>query len=339
MQVIRLPHVKRFTVKGRTYWYHRITRERLPDKEAARVARVIEINRTLEGRRDDAIPGSLADLICRYKSSPEFSELTRQTRAYYGIYLDMLGRSFADLPVEDIDRAWLYELRDAMADTPRAANSALQMASILMNFAVVRGWRSDNPAARVKKLRGGKGYEPWSDTALERFRAGANPRMVWALELAFYTGQRQGDVLAMQWQHIRDGLIHVAQAKTGERLAIPIHRDLTKVLDSIPREHMAIVHTESGAPYTSSGFKASFRKNLARLELTGLQFHGLRHTAGKLLAEAGCTDREIMAILGHRTGSMVTRYTRHAEQQRLAKSAIVKLETRTKVSKPPDESV
>ncbi len=108
------------------------------------------------------------------------------------------------------------------------------------------------------------------------------------------------------------------------------------MLDRIPHEHVAIVHTACGAPYTRAGFKASFRRDLARLGLSGLQFHGLRHTAGKLLAEAGCTDREIMAILGHRTGSMVTRYTRHAEQQRLAKSAIVKLETRTEVSKPPD---
>ena len=47
----------------------------------------------------------------------------------------------------------------------------------------------------------------------------------------------------------------------------------------------------------------------------------------------------MMAILGHRTAAMVTRYTRGAEQKRLAQAAIVKLESRTKVSKPPDQSV
>ncbi len=339
MQVVRLRHVKCYRAGGKTYWYHRLTRERLPEDEAARVARVLEINRTMEERRDDAIPGSLLDLIGRYKASPEFKGLAELTRRSYLTYLDMLARAFATKSVDDIDRAWLYELRDAMAETPRAADWALQLISILMNFAVDRGWRAENPAARVRKLRGTKSFEPWSDVALTRFREGANPRMVWAVELALYTGQRQGDVLAIQWQHINDGLISVSQAKTGERLLIPIHRELAVVLDGIPRDHMAIVHTQRGTPYTRSGFKASFRKELARLGLAGLQFHGLRHTAGKLLAEAGCTDREIAAILGHRTAAMIARYTRGAEQKKLAKAAIVKLETRTRVSKLSDESV
>ena len=296
-------------------------------------------NCSLDGRRDGAVPGSLLDLIGQYKASPEFKERTPATRRGYLSYLDMLERGFPAKPVEDIDRAWLYELRDALAKTPRAANLTLSLVSILMAFAVNRGWRTENPAVGVKKLRAGKSYEPWPDVAIERFRTCANPRMVWALELALYTGQRQGDVLAMQWRHIRDGLISVAQTKTGERLAIPIHRDLAAVLERIPRGHMTIVHTGRGTGYTQSGFKSYFRKELARLGLAGLQFHGLRHTAGKLLAEAGCTDREIMAILGHRTGSMVSRYTRSAEQKRLAKAAIIKLETRTKVSKPSDETV
>ena len=60
----------------------------------------------------------------------------------------------------------------------------------------------------------------------------------------------------------------------------------------------------------------------------GLQFHGLRHTAAVRLAEVGATDREIMAILGHRTATMVTRHTRSAEQERLARAAIAKLESR-----------
>ena len=89
-----------------------------------------------------------------------------------------------------------------------------------------------------------------------------------------------------------------------------------------------IVHREDGRSYTGDGFSAIFRREQKRLGLDGLQFHGLRHTAAARLAEAGCTDREIMSILGHRTASMVSRYTRKADQKRLAKAAIVKLESR-----------
>ena len=226
-----------------------------------------------------------------------------------------------------------------MADTPRAADMMLAVCSVLMSYAVSRGMRNDNPVRHVKRLRAGKSYERWSAEAIERFRAGANPRMVWAMELALYTGQRLGDVLAMQWGHIEDDLIAVAQQKTGERLVIPVHRDLAAVLDGIPRRGTNIVHRKDGRSYTTRGFSALFRKERDRLGLRGLQFHGLRHTAGQQLAEAGATDREIMAILGHRTASMVTRYTRGAEQQRLARAAIVKLEPRTRVSKAPDQGV
>lgn len=330
MQVIRLRHVKRYRVGRKVYWYHRITKERLPDGEAARAARVLQINANLDGWRDDTIPGSLGDIICRYKASPEFKRLAAATRRSYMGSLGLLERTVATDAIADINAAWLYEVRDALADKPRSADLMLSVLSILLNFAVARGFRSDNPARHVKKLRGGKSYEPWPEVAIERFRAGANPRLVWAMELAIHTGQRQSDVLAMQWRHIEGGSIAVAQQKTGERLLIPIHRDLAAVLDGIPRDHMAIVHTERGAPYTPSGFRASLRKDMARLGLSGLQFHGLRHTAGRLLAEAGATDREIMAILGHRTAAMVARYTRGAEQERLARAAIVKLETRTR---------
>ena len=72
MQGIRLRHVNRYRVKGRIYWYHRLTRERLPDEPNARAKRVLEINATMDCWRDDTIPGSLGDLIARYKASPEF---------------------------------------------------------------------------------------------------------------------------------------------------------------------------------------------------------------------------------------------------------------------------
>ena len=339
MQVVRLKHVKRYRAGGKVYWYHRVTGEHLPDDEAERVARVMHLNATLDGWREDVAPGSLAALIAHYRASPECRRLADSTRETYLRYLSLLERTVPEMSVAAIDRAWLYEARDSMADTPRAANHLLSILSILLSFALDRGWRTDNPARHVKKLRGGKSYEPWPEAAVERFRAEASPRMVWAFELALHSGQRRADVLAMQWRHIADGLISVAQQKTGERLLIPIHRDLAEVLARIPRKGTNIIHREDGRAYTGSGFASIFQREKRRLGLTGLQFHGLRHTAGQLLAEAGATDREIMAILGHRTAAMVGRYTRGADQERLARAAIVKLETRTKLSKLRDKSV
>jgi integrase len=57
--------------------------------------------------------------------------------------------------------------------------------------------------------------------------------------------------------------------------------------------------------------------------------HGLRKAAARRLAEAGCTEHEIAAITGHASLREVQRYTRAADQTRLAIATIEKVKTRT----------
>ncbi len=68
--IVRLRYVKRVRAKGRIYWYHRITGERLPDDREDRAARVMEINSTMKGTARKIAPGSLADVIAQYKQAP-----------------------------------------------------------------------------------------------------------------------------------------------------------------------------------------------------------------------------------------------------------------------------
>lgn len=58
----------------------------------------------------------------------------------------------------------------------------------------------------------------------------------------------------------------------------------------------------------------------------GLTFHGLRHTVGKRLADAGCDTRDIQAWLGHRTAAMSEHYAREADQRLRVKGAVEKLD-------------
>ena len=56
----------------------------------------------------------------------------------------------------------------------------------------------------------------------------------------------------------------------------------------------------------------------------------MRKAAARRLAEAGCSASEIAAITGHKTLAEVERYTRAADQERLARQAIRKqVETRS----------
>jgi Phage integrase family len=90
-----------------------------------------------------------------------------------------------------------------------------------------------------------------------------------------------------------------------------------------------IVNTDYGKPFTVDGFSQWLRSAITAAGLPlDCQPHGLRKAAGRRLAEAGCSAHEIMAVLGHKTLSEAERYTREADQARLATEAMMKLEGR-----------
>ena len=50
--------------------------------------------------------------------------------------------------------------------------------------------------------------------------------------------------------------------------------------------------------------------------------HGLRKAAGRLLAEAGSSTKQIMAVLGLKSIELADLYTRDAEQEQLAEGGM-----------------
>jgi hypothetical protein len=79
---------------------------------------------------------------------------------------------------------------------------------------------------------------------------------------------------------------------------------------------------ERGAPFTAAGFGNWFRKQCNLAGLRQCSAHGLRKLMVTRLAEAGCSTEQIKAITGHRSASEVARYTRAADQRRLARQAM-----------------
>lgn len=146
----------------------------------------------------------------------------------------------------------------------------------------------------------------------------------------------------MSWRDIEDGIIRVVQMKTGTKVWIPLHRHLREVLAASPREHIAILVTGWGKPFTPAGFGGWMAD---KIEDAGLPdecvTHGLRKAAARRLAEAGCSANEIASITGHKTLAEVERYTREVDQKKMARAAIDRLPERVenKRSQPKPESL
>ena len=154
------------------------------------------------------------------------------------------------------------------------------------------GLRPDNPAngIRLPNLKT-DGYHAWTEAEIEQFQErhalGTKARL--ALALLLYTGQRRGDVVRLGRQHIRDGFVHMRQQKTSIELALPIHPKLAAIIAETPAEHLTLLTTQTGKPFSAAGFGNWFRDRCNEAELGHCSAHGLRKAAARRLAEAGCT--------------------------------------------------
>src|SRR5450755_3734163 len=116
-----------------------------------------------------------------------------------------------------------------------------------------------------------------------------------------------------------------------------IHEALDRELSTASRSHSTILVTAYGERFSVKGFGQMIS---AAIHEAGLpercKAHGRRKAAARRLAEAGCSANEIAAITGHKTLAEVERYTRAADQERLARQAIQRQrQSESRSGKPP----
>jgi hypothetical protein len=114
---------------------------------------------------------------------------------------------------------------------------------------------------------------------------------------------------------------------------------MSRLLANANRNHANILPTAYKQPFSVKGFGNMMSNAIRETGLPGrCKPHGLRKAAARRLAEAGCSASEIMAITGHKTLAEVERYTRAAEQARLARQAMNR-QLKTESGKPSFDKV
>jgi integrase len=272
--------------------------------------------------------GTFDALAAMYYASTEYFALSPKTRHVYKLVIERLYRDekLGHRLVKQMQREHVQKIMTRRAETPGAANDVLKKLKVLMNFAILNGFRKDDPTLKMKKFSEGS-FHTWTDGEVELFRLrwelGTTERL--AFELLLCTGQRLADIAQLGWADVGKDSISLSQGKTKAFLVIPIHPKLREALRFAKRAPGPIIRNEFGRGFSDKGFGNWMAK---KIELAGLDercvTHGIRKGASRLLAECGCTTKEIMAITGHKTMKEVVRYTDAADQKRLAESAILK---------------
>jgi integrase len=339
--IVRVKGIKRVRSKGRIYYYDRQSGKRIhaPPGTPAFLTELDQHRGTIKSSA--TTPGSLGGLIEAYRSSPEFSGLATRTRADYQRIFDYLRR-IENMPLYQIDEAAVMAFRDrAFKDRKRRfANYVAQVFRLLFAWGRPRGLvaRLLSEVTLIRKPRGApKANRAWTPSECAAVMAAATGGLRVGIALGMYGALREGDVIRFAWSGYDGSAIQWTQGKTGNEVWLPAHRELRAILDDAAqtRTSVTIVTNQRDVPYTGNGFRVMFFRLVRKLEAagevgSGLTFHGLRHTAGKMLDETGCDTRTIAAVLGQRSEAMARHYSDEGDRRRRVVVAIRRLERKGK---------
>jgi integrase len=284
--------------------------------------------------------GSVNAMIVSYLGSVAFDQLAVASQRQYRRILEELRRQHGDHSIATLERRHVALLVKAKAATPAAARDLLRCLRLLVRHAIELGVRQDDPTIGTRvKMPKTEGFRTWTEDDIAAFEAaypiGTKPRL--ALALLLGTALRAGDVVRVGRSHLRNGAITgIVQQKTGAPLPpIPISADLAAAINAAaPSEHVVLLVNELGRSFTAKGFGKWFTKQCEHIGLNGLSPHGLRKATCRRLAEAGCSANEIAAISGHKTLNEVARYTRAADQARMARNAVARMKQQHGLANP-----
>ncbi|WP_157982314.1 tyrosine-type recombinase/integrase [Oceanicella sp. SM1341] len=302
----------------------------------------------VEADAGDAAPaGSLEWLTQRFTAAMlvrlESGHLAQATFRQRTAVLTKVTQEHGDRHAFRIPARAIRKIIEARAATPAAANNLLKTLRAMYRWAIEAGLADTDPTAGIGWLSATtEGHTPWTSRDLRRFIKvhpfGTQAHL--AMMLLIFTACRRSDLVQLGHEHIEGAagmeFLTWRQAKSKGLVTIPIQPPLQKALagpaanrvsiigrDKVPRTPFLL--TSFGRAFTPAGMGNKMQDWTKEAGLTGLSAHGVRKAAGALLAEAGCTEHEVMAILGHASPKTSAVYTRSASRRTMAQSAMVKL--------------
>lgn len=275
-----------------------------------------------------SLPGTIKAAVAAYLDDARFAVLAKATRDMRRRELDRFCRDHGGKRIARLEPHHIAAMLSERK--PFAGHNLLKTLRGLMEFCVAIGLLKTDPTALLKRSKAKAGsIHDWTEEEIAQYEArhpvGTVARLALALPLC--TAQRLSDVWKMGRMHLRPGpALYVKQQKTGMELEIPIHPALEEILAATATGDLVFLVNDWGIPFASpDALSNKFRDWCDAADLPQCSMHGLRKSACRRLAEAGCTAPQIMAISGHTSLAVAQGYIRAADQKRLARQATARL--------------
>ena len=214
-------------------------------------------------------------------------------------------------------------IQDIALTHPQTAKRVLHEVADLFNECMNYGWIDRNPAVSVKAPLCRVQRKRLTLVNWQAIKDHADENMpLWVrnmLVLALVTGQRRSDLVKMRFADVWDEHLHIEQAKTGTRLALPLALKLNalgvtlgeaiEACRSYPIKSEFMLRKANGGRLADASLSARFeevRKAVLPSD-TGIpaSLHECRSLSERLYREQGINT---MTLLGHKHQAMTDLY-------------------------------
>lgn len=286
-----------------------------------------EMDRGIFVSRAEAENTTLAEALERY--GREISSVKRHPAQDHQRIKHWLRHPLAFQFLANLRGADFAKYRDQRRELGRAENTIrLELALVSHLFEIARkewGMESlSNPIKNIRKPSGSRERDrrllPGEyDKIASTLDASGNAWIRAAFDLAIETSLRQAMLFNLRWEWIdlnrRVVCVPSEYRGTGNK-GVPAHLPLSSkaiaVLSALPRTGNGPVLST-----TQNAVVCAWKKALKKLEIHDLTWHDLRHEAASRLFERGLHPLEVASITGHKSLTMLRRYT-HLRPEDLA---------------------
>ncbi|MGL6071409.1 tyrosine-type recombinase/integrase [Craterilacuibacter sp.] len=253
---------------------------------------------------------SVHQALTRY--AEEVSSKKKGARQEISRIKRLQAEPFSALDITELRGFDLARFRDCLLQAGLAANTVrLHLALLSHMYNVARKeWgyeRLSNPCDDISKPKQGAPRERrFEGDELQRILDDTDSAILKTiLQLAIETGMRRGELCVLHWQDYKPAIpaLKIQMSKNGSSRVVPLSPRAVELLEALPRSGELIFDVEPDS------ITRAFRRACDRLGIENLRFHDTRHEATSQLFEDGLEVMEVASITGHKTLSMLMRYT------------------------------
>ena len=221
---------------------------------------------------------------------------------------------------------------------------------VFFNWCIINGYAIKNPCINIE-IKGNKSniinnkrkeveiLTEQEITIIKDYIKGSDFELLFLLDLA--TGLRQGELLALDWEHIDINKKEIKIDRSVKEVyiyddeetkhietvfqtpktinsfrTIPIPEVIIKVIKKYDNKQGLLFHDSENKPLKGKNVSTQWRKILKECNIPHKKFHAIRHTYGSMLLKNGVDIETVGELMGHSAVSITQIYLHSTGNQK-----------------------